>query len=244
MPASLPIEIIQQLVAEALESARREGVLQLETMPEIQVERPGNPDHGDFSTNLPLRLARATRINPLELAELLAAHIPAGDVIERVEAAPPGFVNFFLKDSWLQQQVETVRQAGNGFGNVASSQVRRIMVEFVSVNPTGPVHVGHARGAVLGSSLANILEAAGHEVYREYYVNDAGSQMKAFYGSVLDPRHAAAKWGSRGGCSAAWTHRRRNRHRSPCNRGLRDSAMGANGRAFRPSGARGKRRSE
>ena len=185
MPAPLPIEIIQQLVAEALESARREGVLQLDTMPEIQVERPGNPDHGDFSTNLPLRLARATRINPLELAELLAAHIPAGDVIERVEAAPPGFVNFFLKDSWLQQQVETVRQAGNGFGNVGSGHRRRIMVEFVSVNPTGPVHVGHARGAVLGSSLANILEAAGHEVYREYYVNDAGSQMKAFYGSVL-----------------------------------------------------------
>ena len=185
MPAPLPIEIIQQLVAEALESARREGVLQLETMPEIQVERPGNPDHGDFSTNLPLRLARATRINPLELAELLAAHIPAGDVLERVAAAPPGFVNFFLKDSWLQQQVETVRQAGNGFGNVDSGHGRRIMVEFVSVNPTGPVHVGHARGAVLGSSLANILEAAGHEVYREYYVNDAGSQMKAFYGSVL-----------------------------------------------------------
>ena len=185
MSAPLLIETIQQLVAQALEAARQEGVLQLETMPVIQVERPGNSDHGDFATNLPFRLARATRINPLELARLLAAHIPSSDVIERVEAAPPGFVNFYLKDSWLQQQVETVRQAGNGFGNVDTGHGRRMMVEFVSVNPTGPVHVGHTRGAVMGSALANILEAAGNEVTREYYVNDAGSQMRAFYRSVL-----------------------------------------------------------
>ncbi len=185
MSAPLLIETIQQLVAQALEDARKDGALQLETMPEIQVERPGNSDHGDFATNLPLRLARATRINPLELAQTLAAHIATGDVIERVEAAPPGFVNFYLKDSWLQQQVETVRQAGNEFGNVDTGHGRRMMVEFVSVNPTGPVHVGHTRGAVLGSALANILEAAGYEVTREYYVNDAGNQMQAFYRSVL-----------------------------------------------------------
>ena len=185
MPAPLMIETIQQLVAQALEAAREQGLLQLETMPEIQVERPGNSDHGDFATNLPLRLARATRVNPLELAQLLADRIPTGDVIERVEAAPPGFINFHLKDSWLQQQVDTVRRAGAEFGNVDTGHGRRTMVEFVSVNPTGPVHVGHARGAVLGSSLANILEAAGYQVTREYYVNDAGSQMQAFYGSVL-----------------------------------------------------------
>ena len=185
MPALLMIETIQQLVTQALEAARQEGVLQLETMPEIQVERPGNSDHGDFATNLPLRLARATRINPLDLAQSLAAHIPTGDVIDRVEAAPPGFINFYLKESWLQQQVETVRQAGSQFGNVDFGQGRRMMVEFVSVNPTGPVHVGHTRGAVLGSALANILEAAGYEVVREYYVNDAGNQMRLFYESVL-----------------------------------------------------------
>ena len=185
MPALLMIETIQQLVTQALEAARQDGVLQLETMPEIQVERPGNSDHGDFATNLPLRLARATRINPLDLAQSLAAYIPTGDVIERVEAAPPGFINFYLKESWLQQQVETVRQAGRQFGNVDLGQGRRMMVEFVSVNPTGPVHVGHTRGAVLGSALANILEAAGYEVVREYYVNDAGNQMRLFYESVL-----------------------------------------------------------
>ena len=185
MPAPSMIETIRQLVADALDAARREGALQLETMPDIQVERPGNSEHGDFATNLPLRLARATRVNPLELAQLLAGHIPTGDVIDRVEAAPPGFINFHLKDSWLQQQVDVVRRAGNKFGNVETGAGRRTMVEFVSVNPTGPVHVGHARGAVLGSSLANILEAAGYDVTREYYVNDAGSQMQAFYGSVL-----------------------------------------------------------
>ena len=194
MSAPLLIETIQQLVAQALEAARQEGVLQLETMPVIQVERPGNSDHGDFATNVPLRLARATRINPLELAQLLAAHIPTGDVIERVEAAPPGFVNFYLNDSWLQQQVETVRQAGDGFGNVDIGHGRRMMVEFVSVNPTGPVHVGHTRGAVLGSALANILEAAGFEVTREYYVNDAGSQMRAFYRSVLTRYKESLGW--------------------------------------------------
>ena len=185
MPAPLLIETIQHIVTQALEAARQEGMLRLETIPEIQVERPGNSDHGDFATNLPLKLARATRINPLELAQSLAAHIATGDVIDRVEAAQPGFINFYLNESWLQQQVETVRQAGNQFGNTASGQGQKMMVEFVSVNPTGPVHVGHTRGAVLGSALANIMEAAGYDVTREYYVNDAGNQMQLFYRSVL-----------------------------------------------------------
>jgi len=185
MPAPLLINTIQQLVADGLEAARQEGVLQLETIPEIQVERPGNSEHGDFATNLPLRLARATRINPLELAQSLAAHIATGEVIERVEAAPPGFVNFYLRESWLQQQVETVRQEDERFGNTDTGVGRKMMIEFVSVNPTGPVHVGHTRGAVLGSALANILEAAGYDVTREYYVNDAGNQMQLFYRSVL-----------------------------------------------------------
>jgi arginyl-tRNA synthetase len=185
MPAPLLINTIQQLITRALEAARQENILQLETIPEIQVERPGNSEHGDFATNLPLRLARATRINPLELAIALSAHIATDDVIERVEAAPPGFINFYLKESWLQQQVEAVRQAGKEFGNTSSGEGRKVMVEFVSVNPTGPVHVGHTRGAVLGSALANILDAAGYDVTREYYVNDAGNQMQLFYRSVL-----------------------------------------------------------
>jgi arginyl-tRNA synthetase len=179
------IESVRLLVAQAVEAAQKDGVVRLETMPDIQVEHPGNPEHGDFATNLPLRLARATRINPLELAQALVARTPDSAPIGQVEAAPPGFINFRLKDAWLQQQVEEVRKAGPSFGNVDSGAGRQVMVEFVSVNPTGPVHVGHTRGAVLGSALANVLEAAGYEVTREYYVNDAGSQMEAFYRSVL-----------------------------------------------------------
>ena len=179
------IESVRHLVAQAVETARNDGVVRLETMPDIQVEHPGNPEHGDFATNLPLRLARATRINPLELAQALVARTPESASIGQVEAAAPGFINFRLKDAWLQQQVDEVRSAGASFGNVAGGQGRKVMVEFVSVNPTGPVHVGHTRGAVLGSALANVLEAAGYQVTREYYVNDAGSQMEAFYRSVL-----------------------------------------------------------
>ncbi len=185
MAAPLIIDTIRELIAGAIDAARREGGLQLETMPDIQVEHPGNPQHGDFACNLPLRLARATRINPLELAQTLVSHMPESPPVGRVEAVPPGFINFHLKDEWLQQQVDVVRQAGTDFANLDLGQGRRVMVEFVSVNPTGPVHVGHTRGAVLGSVLANVLDAAGYRVTREYYVNDAGSQMEAFYRSVL-----------------------------------------------------------
>ena len=184
MPAPLVLDKIADMVTGALEQARRDGILQLDTMPDILVERPANPEHGDFATSLPLRLARATRINPLQLAEALAQYIPTGEEVDRVVAAPPGFINFFLRNAWVQQQLEEVRRAGPEFGNVDVGHQKRVMVEFVSVNPTGPVHVGHTRGAVLGSVLANVLAAAGYDVTREYYVNDAGSQMDAFYRSV------------------------------------------------------------
>ena len=185
MATPLILDFIIDLVAQAVDKARRDEFLQLDSVPAIEVERPSNPEHGDFASSLPLRLARATRINPLELAEALIKNIPPSDEVEEVTAAAPGFINFKLRDSWVQQQVETVRRLGGDFGNVSIGDGKRMMVEFVSVNPTGPVHVGHTRGAVLGSCLANVLEAAGFDVTREYYVNDAGSQMEAFYGSVL-----------------------------------------------------------
>ena len=177
-------DTIVKAVADALERAHRDGVLNVDTVPLIEVERPNNPDHGDFATNLPLRLARAARSNPLQLAEAIAARVETGPEIASVTSAPPGFINFRLSDHWLQEQVEVVRSAGEAFGAAQIGQGRKVMVEFVSVNPTGPVHVGHTRGAVLGSALANALAAAGYDVTREYYVNDAGSQMEAFYRSV------------------------------------------------------------
>ena len=177
-------ELIVQKIQTAVEEARREGILNLDTVPAIAVEHPSNPEHGDFATSLPLRLARASRVDPMKLAEDLVKLLPVGDEVDQVWAAPPGFVNFRLRDEWLAQQVEAVRETGPSFGSVSYGESRKVIVEYVSVNPTGPIHVGHARGAVLGSTLASILEAAGHSVTREYYVNDAGSQMDAFYSSV------------------------------------------------------------
>lgn len=177
-------DTVAAVVAAALEQANRDGAISVDTAPEIEIERPNNPEHGDFATNLPLRLARAARANPMQLAELIAERIQPCPEVAEVAAAPPGFINFKLSDAWLQRQVETVIAAGDGFGSAEAGTGRKVMVEFVSVNPTGPVHVGHTRGAVLGSALANTMQAAGYEVTREYYINDAGSQMEAFYRSV------------------------------------------------------------
>ena len=171
-------------VAAALEQAHRDGAISVATVPDIEIDRPNNPEHGDFATNLPLRLARAARANPLQLAQLIAERIEMRPEIASVAPAAPGFINFKLSDDWLQEQVEAVRTAGDAFGSSDVGAGGKVMVEFVSVNPTGPVHVGHTRGAVLGSVLANVLEAAGYDVTREYYINDAGAQMEAFYRSV------------------------------------------------------------
>ena len=175
---------IAQLAAQAVEAAQREGALPPGPVPEVEVEHPQNPEHGDFAVSLPLRLARVARMNPMAIAERLAQLIPGDDEFQRVWAAPPGFVNFAVKQQWLQQQVEGILKEGDSYGNVSSESPQKVQVEFVSVNPTGPIHVGHARGAVLGSGLASILAAAGHDVYREYYVNDTGSQMDIFYRSL------------------------------------------------------------
>ena len=151
---------------------------------EVAMERPLQPEHGDLATSLPLKLARALRANPLAIAEGIVGHLSSSEAVAQAWAAPPGFVNFRLKDSWLAQQVETILEQGEAYGSAAKGRGQRVQVEYVSVNPTGPLHVGHARGAIIGSALANVLTAAGYEVTREYYVNDAGSQMDAFYRSL------------------------------------------------------------
>ena len=177
-------DIISGRIRAALEEAQRRGVLPLQTVPEVAIEHPQNPRHGDFATSLPLRLARATRIQPMTIAEELVKLTSLGSELERVWAEPPGFVNFSLKESWLRDQLDAILQKGPDYAALETGQGTKVMVEFVSVNPTGPIHVGHTRGAVLGSTLANVLEYAGYDVTREYYVNDAGSQMEAFYNSL------------------------------------------------------------
>ena len=184
-------DFIAHRLADAVEEAHRLAILPAAGPLDIVVERPQNPDHGDFASNLPLRLARSVRMNPLDIAEKLAPLVLKDEVIERVWAAPPGFLNFVLKHQWLQHQVTVINHAGQRYGDTCSGVGQRVQVEFVSVNPTGPIHVGHARGGVLGSTLANVLTAAGYDVVREYYFNDAGTQMEAFYASLF-ARYAQA----------------------------------------------------
>ena len=177
-------DTIADLVTGALEQAQGQGLLPSAPLPEKLIERPQNPEHGDYATSMPLKLARAMQMPPLEIAERLVPLIPLGGALAQVEVARPGFINFTLADDWLRRQVDAILEAGDRYGATETGVGQRVQVEFVSVNPTGPLHVGHARGAVIGSALANILSAAGYDVVREYYFNDSGSQMDRFYQSL------------------------------------------------------------
>ena len=175
---------IADLVRGALDRAQADGLLPPAAVSDLSVERPQNADHGDFACALPLKLARTMRMDPMAIADTMASLIPLERPLENVWPARPGFINFTLSPSWLADQVDPIRHAGESYGSVDIGAGQRVQVEFVSVNPTGPLHVGHARGAVFGSALANVLEAAGYDVQREYYFNDAGSQMDRFNQSL------------------------------------------------------------
>jgi len=143
----------------------------------IVLERPRNAGHGDFSCSVALQLAKQLKSKPRDIAAKLVAALPPLACLEKTEIAGAGFINFFLKRSYKQQAVNRVLAAGASYGTVQLGRRKKIQVEFVSANPTGPLHVGHGRGAAYGASLANVLAAAGFDVAREYYVNDAGRQM-------------------------------------------------------------------
>ncbi len=177
-------ESISQLVEQGLAAAQRSGTLPQAGDVEIVVEKPKQAEHGDFSSSVALSLSRVMRMAPLAIAEQIVAHVPESPLVGDVSAAPPGFVNFTLSKTWLVGQIDKIVDAGQTFGNTVDGEGIKVQVEFVSVNPTGPLHVGHARGAVLGSGIASVLQAAGYEVQREYYVNDAGAQMRVFYDTL------------------------------------------------------------
>ncbi len=173
------------MVQSAAQAAMDAGVLPPVVLPEIIIERPARPEHGDYATSLPLRLARAARANPIEIAKTIAAHLPPSDAIASAEVAAPGFINFRLSDRWLTSQVDAILSAGDAFGDVSLGNRARVQVEFVSANPTGPLTAGNGRGAAIGDVLASILQAAGYEVEREYLVNDAGTQTEVFGRTLL-----------------------------------------------------------
>ena len=177
-------EEITELLEKAANEAMRRNLLPPMVMPDILLERPQNPEHGDYASPLALKLARGARMNPLTIAESLASLIQLPKEIERIAVAAPGFINFSLRSDWLIRQVEEILSAGEEYGNTDLGKGARVQLEFVSVNPTGPLHLGHGRGAILGSTLANVLGAVGYQVNKEYYINDAGSQMDAFYRSL------------------------------------------------------------
>ncbi|MBI2761885.1 MAG: arginine--tRNA ligase [Chloroflexi bacterium] len=171
---------IAGLVRQAADAAIAGGALPSVPVPEVTVERPRQPEHGDYSTNLPMKMQRSVGGNPLQIAEKILAHLPASVMVGAAEVAKPAFINFRLNEQWLAEQVETIRQAGEAFADSAAGAGERVQVEFVSANPTGPLTVGNGRGAVIGSTLAAVLEATGRSVQREYYVNDAGTQIEVF----------------------------------------------------------------
>lgn len=179
---------IVKLVKEAAERACQDGTLPDIALPEIVIERPQRPEHGDYATNLPLQLARAAHANPIELAKTLAAKLAASDAIDRVEVKPPGFVNFHLSEAWLAKQVDAILAAGAGFARAPVGHGEKVQVEFVSANPTGPLHAGNGRWAAMGSTLVRVLQAAGFTVEAEYYFNDAGTQIETF-GRTLYARY-------------------------------------------------------
>jgi len=143
----------------------------------IVLDRPKHAGHGDYACNLALQLAKPLRARPRDIAVRLVAGLPRSPVLEKAEVAGAGFINLFLRRDYKQQVVNRILEEGRSYGSLALGRNKRVQVEFVSANPTGPLHVGHGRGAAYGASLANVLAAAGFEVTREFYVNDAGRQM-------------------------------------------------------------------
>ena len=177
----------QQVVAllqQAVEKLVEQSVLQSDWIPEISVERTRDAQHGDFASNLAMLLAKQAKTAPRQLAEAIISALPSNSSVEKVEIAGPGFINFFVNPTAQHQIVADILRLGSSFGKSQIGAGKKVQVEFVSANPTGPLHVGHGRGAVYGSVVAELLRAIGYDVTNEYYVNDAGRQMDILATSI------------------------------------------------------------
>jgi arginyl-tRNA synthetase len=175
---------LASLIQQAVETLKKEGVIADGISINISLERTRDPQHGDFATNLAMMLAKPAKMNPRQLAEKLVSALPQDNAVTKVEIAGPGFINFFLDSSAQFDIVKQIHQLGPDYGRSQVGAGKKIQVEFVSANPTGPLHVGHGRGAAYGSAVADLLAAVGFSVHREYYVNDAGRQMDILATSV------------------------------------------------------------
>ena len=171
-------DLLQQLVLQGIAALRQQGTLPIADSVPFVIERTRSAGHGDFATNAAMLLAKSARTNPRALAQALVAVLPPDPRIARVEIAGPGFVNFFLAPAAYHAQLRRIHDEGDGYGRNASGAGRRVGVEFVSANPTGPLHVGHGRNAAIGDCIARVLDANGWDVQREFYYNDAGVQIE------------------------------------------------------------------
>jgi len=180
-------ERIRHLVHAGLRRCFASGSLVSGQVPEhLTIEVPGNPEHGDFATNVAMLMARAEKKAPRQIAEVLVGELGNGDgFLDRVEIAGPGFINFVLSRRCWYEVLDEIHRRGDDYGRSDIGAGERVQVEFVSANPTGPLHIGHGRGAVVGDAVASVLEATGHRVEREYYINDAGNQVTLLGRSIL-----------------------------------------------------------
>lgn len=176
---------LRELLLQGLGTLVSSGAVSAEPLPEFKIEVPADKSHGDFATNVAMASAKALHMAPRKIAELLVEVLDfGGTYFEKTEIAGPGFINFFLKQNWFADTVRAVLEEQDDYGKSESGSGKRALVEFVSANPTGPMHVGNARGAALGDGIAALLEWTGWQVEREFYVNDAGNQIEKFATSL------------------------------------------------------------
>lgn len=169
-------ERLADAIVQAATAAMDQGILPQGALPAVLLEIPPEKHFGDFATNFAMQAARPLKANPKKIAEALVGQLKF-PWLERAEIAGPGFINFFLKPDWLYALLQHILDQGETYGNTQVGQQQKIQIEFVSANPTGPLHVGHGRGAAFGSALANLMQAAGYDVQKEFYINDAGNQI-------------------------------------------------------------------
>jgi arginyl-tRNA synthetase len=182
---SMIAERLQDLLTRALDACARAGLFTPPKDVEIELDTPKAAEHGDLATNVAMIIASRTGTKPREIAQMIVDHLPDDrEVVEGVSVAGPGFINFDINPAWYLKQLHEVFRAGQAYGTLSLGKGKSVQVEFVSANPTGPLHIGHGRGAVYGDVLANVLSAAGYDVIKEYYVNDAGNQIALLGRSV------------------------------------------------------------
>jgi arginyl-tRNA synthetase len=176
---------VKKTILDSIEKNIKQGNFQIKIIPELILLTPKNKSHGDLSTNIAMQLSRELKLKPLDIAHFIVDNLNIKDsIIGEVEIVRPGFINFCLKENWLYQIIDEIREKGEDYGKINLGKGKKIQVEFVSVNPTGPLHVGHGKCAAVGDALSNILKAAGYKVEKEYYINDQGRQIDLLGQSV------------------------------------------------------------